>query len=175
MTSDCEDISHSFSMMVKGGGRFSIEMSIILTLKYFHHLDMFTINGRQPTKKLTKGLTLPGTSDYAAYVKLIEELPENSTSAIGLPENVDRALQQTSSAAVIEQLKILRQVDVQQLRFDKQKWIKELSPFLQVWKKLNTGVDILNKKVTQSADSDPLLSFLNLVYKRREKREKALI
>lgn len=55
-----------------------------------------------------------------------------------------------------------RQSDVKVLRFEKQKWIKELTPFLHIWKNVNTGNDILGKKIVSSPDEDPLNSFFTL-------------
>ncbi|KAJ3390612.1 Cytoplasmic dynein 2 heavy chain 1 [Lobulomyces angularis] len=129
--------------------------------QYFND-DVFIINGRQPNKKLSKGIVLPGTADYSAYVKLIQEIPEaNNAATFGLPSNIDQTLQQTVSQSVIDQLKYMRQVDVKTQRFEKQRWIKELTPFLQIWKKINTGNDILQKKVITSTEEDPILSFFS--------------
>eukprot|EP00842_Homolaphlyctis_polyrhiza_P006526 jgi/Hompol1/6875/HPOL_005105-RA len=106
---------------------------------------------------------LPRTSEHAAYRQIINELPENdNVSLFGLPANIDRTLQKLTSQVVIGQLKILRQEDVQQQRFDKEKWSQELLPFLQLWKKLNTGVDLLQKKVSVQADADPIIAFFDL-------------
>ena len=48
------------------------------------------------------------------------------------------------------------------LAFEKQKWIKELTPFLSMWKNINTGNDLINKKLSTSPDEDPLTSFFSL-------------
>lgn len=46
--------------------------------------------------------------------------------------------------------------------FEKQKWIKELTPLLQIWKNINSGADFINKKLVSDADEDPLTSFFSL-------------
>jgi dynein heavy chain 2 len=37
-----------------------------------------------------------------------------------------------------------------------------LTPFLQVWKNINTGADLINKKLITEPDEDPLTSFFSL-------------
>ncbi|KAJ3042257.1 Cytoplasmic dynein 2 heavy chain 1 [Rhizophlyctis rosea] len=125
--------------------------------------DVLTVGGRAPTRKLVKGITLPSLAEHSSFAKIINELPEiDNISMFGLPANIDRTLQTNGSQAVISQLRILRQVDAQGQRFDKEKWSKELMPFLQLWKKLNSGNDLLQRKVTQSTDKEPVTTFLTL-------------
>ncbi|KAI8925894.1 dynein heavy chain and region D6 of dynein motor-domain-containing protein [Entophlyctis helioformis] len=124
---------------------------------------VFTVDGKGPVRRICKSFALPRTHEHAAYRQIVAELPENDNVALfGLPANIDRTLQRLTSQAVIGQLKILRQSDVQSHRFDKEKWSQELLPFLQLWKKLNTGIDLLQKKVTVQADADPIPAFFDL-------------
>ncbi|KAJ3130163.1 Cytoplasmic dynein 2 heavy chain 1 [Nowakowskiella sp. JEL0407] len=131
-----------------------------VSLSQIFNDDIFSINGRQPTRKLGKGITLPNSVEHSAYLKLINELPENdNVTFFGLPENIDRAFQQSASSAVLAQFKVLKQMDSQDKKFEKEKWAKELMPFLQLWKKLNTGNDIIQKKIASKIDPDPLQHF----------------
>ncbi|KAI8621722.1 dynein heavy chain and region D6 of dynein motor-domain-containing protein [Chytriomyces sp. MP71] len=132
-------------------------------LNLFFNDDVFTIGGKAATKKLAKGIVLPTLSDHSEYVKLINELPEvDQMSIFGLPANIDRALQSLDSAAVISQIKVLRNFDIQSEKIDRERWSKELMPFLILWKKLNTGNDLIQKKVKSDSKVDPILSFLSL-------------
>ncbi|KAJ3022561.1 Cytoplasmic dynein 2 heavy chain 1 [Thoreauomyces humboldtii] len=132
-------------------------------LAQFFNDDVFLVNGRTPTRKLARGLNIPSTAEYAAYRNIIRELPEiDNVASFGLPANIDRTFQRNSSQLVIGQLKILRQVDVQSQRFDKERWTRELSPFLLLWRKLTTGTDLLQRKIVQDPEADPINSFLSL-------------
>ncbi|KAJ3215292.1 Cytoplasmic dynein 2 heavy chain 1 [Dinochytrium kinnereticum] len=137
-------------------------------LKLYFNDDVFTIGGKAPTRKLAKGITLPSISDHQAFATVINELPESDNVALfGLPLNIDRALQRTSSQMVLDQLKVLRLHDLQAQKFERDRWSRELMPFLQLWKKLNTGNDLLQKKIGAGTDTDPINSFLTLVTLQR--------
>ncbi|KAI8844037.1 dynein heavy chain and region D6 of dynein motor-domain-containing protein [Chytriomyces cf. hyalinus JEL632] len=132
-------------------------------LDLFFNDDVFTIGGKAPTKKLTKGVALPTLADHAEYVKLINDLPEvDPMSMFGLPSNIDRALQGLHSATVISQIKSLRNLDIQGEKIDRERWSKELMPFLLLWKKLNTGTDLIQRRVKSDSNADPVSSFLAL-------------
>ncbi|KAI8842138.1 dynein heavy chain and region D6 of dynein motor-domain-containing protein [Chytridium lagenaria] len=133
-------------------------------MKLYFNDDVFSIGGRAPVRKLAKGITLPSISDHSAFATVINELPESdNVSLFGLPLNIDRALQRTASQTVLDQLKVLRLHDLQTQKFERERWSRELMPFLQLWKKLNTGNDLLQKKIGGGAETDPINSFLTLV------------
>ncbi|KAI9209802.1 uncharacterized protein BJ171DRAFT_594818 [Polychytrium aggregatum] len=132
-------------------------------LQQYFNDDIFALNGRQPTKRLAKGIVLPNSSDHESYVKLINDLPEvENISLLGLPANIDMMIQISTSSQIVDQLKMMKQVDLRSQNVDKEKWSKLLLPFLQLWKKLNTGNDLLQKKMGQTSDTDPIHSFLTL-------------
>ncbi|KAJ3025524.1 UNVERIFIED_CONTAM: Cytoplasmic dynein 2 heavy chain 1 [Siphonaria sp. JEL0065] len=132
-------------------------------LNMFFNDDVFTLGGKAPTKKLAKGIVLPSLADHSEFMKVINELPEtDNMSMFGLPANIDRALQGLHSAAVLNQLKALRNSSIQGEKIDKERWSKELMPFLLLWKKLNTGNDLIQKRVKSDSKADPVLSFLTL-------------
>lgn len=69
----------------------------------------------------------------------ITELPEfDKPNYFGLPENIERSSQRIISNGVISQLKIIKRATTKASKFDKDVWAKELSPLLNLWKKLNT-------------------------------------
>ncbi|KAI9332693.1 dynein heavy chain and region D6 of dynein motor-domain-containing protein [Obelidium mucronatum] len=139
------------------------DMKLNAYLNMFFNDDVFNIGGKAPTKKLAKGIVLPSLADHAEFMKVINELPEiDNMSIFGLPSNIDRALQGIHSAAVLSQLKALRNSSIQGDKIDKERWSKELMPFLILWKKLNTGNDLIQKRIKSDSKSDPVLSFLTL-------------
>ncbi|XJO78526.1 hypothetical protein BDV3_002952 [Batrachochytrium dendrobatidis] len=148
------------------GGRIDDHHDALILHTYLHQLfynDVFTINGKGPTRKICKNFVLPRTNEYAAYHQLITELPEiDNVELFGLPANIDRTLQKLTSQAVIEQLKTLRHVDVKQHKFNKDKWSQELMPLLQLWKKLNGSTNLLQKKLAVQSDADPIPAFFNM-------------
>ncbi|KAI9102585.1 dynein heavy chain and region D6 of dynein motor-domain-containing protein [Phlyctochytrium arcticum] len=150
------------------GGRIDDNTDSCKLQTYLRQLfndDIFTIGGRAPNRKVAKGIALPTTSDYSSYQQLINNLPEvDQVSSLGLPANVDRALQRHGSHMVVSQLKSLRKVDSSARRFDRERWSKELTPFLQLWKKLLSGTDILQKRPERNWNAEPLLSFLQLEF-----------
>ncbi|KAI9364365.1 dynein heavy chain and region D6 of dynein motor-domain-containing protein [Zopfochytrium polystomum] len=138
-------------------------MKLETYLALFFSDEIFGVNGKSPSRKLAKGINLPTLADHGAYISLINELPESETVTLfGLPANIDRGLQRNTSRNVLNQLKLMRSLDLQSERFDRERWSRELMPFLQLWKKLNTGNDLLQKKFPASDDTDPILSFLSL-------------
>lgn len=62
---------------------------------------------------------------------------EDSPSYFGLPSNIDRSVQRTLGAMAISQLKLLMQPSESSVRLDLAKWSTELSPVLNLWKRLN--------------------------------------
>ncbi|KAJ3116477.1 Cytoplasmic dynein 2 heavy chain 1 [Phlyctochytrium bullatum] len=104
-------------------------------LKLYFNDDVFSVGGKAPTRKLAKGLNIPSVADHQAYIAIINELPESdNVTLFGLPQNIDRAQQRNLSQGVLDQLKQL----------------------------LNTGNDLLQKKIGSSLDVDPVNSFLTL-------------
>jgi hypothetical protein len=60
------------------------------------------------SKRLAPGIAMPSTTKHADYTALIVSLPEVDLPALfGVPDNIDRVLQQIGSAATLEQLKAM--------------------------------------------------------------------
>ena len=132
-------------------------------LEMFFNDDVFAIGGRNPVKKLSRSIILPNSVNHQDYVKIIQEIPDaDQPSLFGLPENIDRTLQKTTSQQLISQLKSFRQIHIVGKKVDRDILTRDLGPFLQLWKKLTTGNDILNRKLIPTTDTDPLASFLAL-------------
>lgn len=110
---------------------------------------------------------LPASTDERDYAKLVNKLPEDDKpSMFGLPANIERSYQRTSSLATINQLKLLMRSVIGAAKFEREKWQKELTPILNLWKKLNSGSSMLQMKLQapSSATGDPIQSFVELEY-----------
>ena len=72
------------------------------------------------------------------FVETINLLPEfDKPSYFNLPENIERSSQRVVSSQVIGSLKVLMRADAKASKFDKELWQTELSPILNLWKRLN--------------------------------------
>ncbi|XP_077984893.1 cytoplasmic dynein 2 heavy chain 1-like [Glandiceps talaboti] len=135
--------------------------------QYFNDDVLSGSGSRGRGKKLVSNITLPGSSHHRDFVDLIESLPEeDKPQYFGLPANIERSAQRTVSLQVISQLKVLMRSDAAEGKFDKEKWAAELSPILNLWKKLNQGSQIIQMKVEAPSDKSvsqgPITSFILL-------------
>jgi dynein heavy chain 2, cytosolic len=69
----------------------------------------------------------------------------------GLPDNIERSLQRTTSAAVIRQLRALSNLNTEASKFDREKWRLQLGPVLDLWQHLTSGSPGLLAKAKPSA------------------------
>ncbi|KAG2456324.1 DYHC2 protein, partial [Polypterus senegalus] len=102
---------------------------------------------------------------YEDYRNVIESLPEDDKPGfLGLPANIDRSSQRIISSQVISQLRILNRSVTAGSKFDREIWTNELSPVLNLWKKLNTGSALIHQKVLPPSErqGSPVLSFIIL-------------
>ncbi|XP_044749353.1 cytoplasmic dynein 2 heavy chain 1 [Coccinella septempunctata] len=108
--------------------------------------------------------SLPSSSDFDDYLKLIGEIPSKiSPSFYGLPNNIDRSWQIQKSSEIISDCKKLKISKSINSKFDLDLWCKGLGPFLSLWKKLNQGHDFVKTQVSDSGSSDgasPIAMFL---------------
>ena len=75
------------------------------------------------------------------------QLPDSDPPYIfGLPDNIERSLQRTTSAAVIKQLRALSALDVEASKFDREKWRIQLGPVLDLWQQLTSTNGVLQGK-----------------------------
>uniref|UniRef100_A0A803SUA0 Dynein cytoplasmic 2 heavy chain 1 n=1 Tax=Anolis carolinensis TaxID=28377 RepID=A0A803SUA0_ANOCA len=88
---------------------------------------------------------------YEDYRHVIESLPEDDKpDFFGLPANIARSSQRMISSLVISQLRILSRSVTAGCKFDREIWSNELSPVLNLWKKLNQEKAILYVPWTQT-------------------------
>ncbi|XP_069998938.1 cytoplasmic dynein 2 heavy chain 1 isoform X2 [Penaeus vannamei] len=135
-------------------------------LRIFFNNDV--VGGRKPSAdQLVKSLALPTTVNYQDYTSLIRNLSDDDDpSYFGLPANIERSWQRIVSSQVISQLKVLMRSPELAGRFDREKWHTQLSPVLNLWKKLNQGGNLIQAKVAtpSSTAESPVKSFIQLEY-----------
>ncbi|XP_029458286.1 cytoplasmic dynein 2 heavy chain 1 [Rhinatrema bivittatum] len=110
-------------------------------------------------------ISLPSTCSILDYRSVIESLPEDDAPAFfGLPANIARSSQRMISSQVISQLRILSRSVTAGCKFDREIWSNELSPVLNLWKKLNRNSNLIHQKVSppNERQGSPILSFIIL-------------
>lgn len=155
-----------FELAIYGGrvdNPFDVNVMISYLLQFF---DPGTLSPHSKNKRMGP-IRLPSSTNYRDYVDVITELPEfDKPSYFGLPENIERSAQRIISSQVISQLKILQRSDTKANKFDKEVWANELGPVLNLWKKLNQGVQLIQMKVAPPAEKagneSPIISFILL-------------
>ena len=97
---------------------------------------------------------MPTSGDARDFAAVVNNLPEeDKPSMFGLPANIERSHQRLSSAATIGQLKVLMRSVAGAAKFEREKWQKELTPTLNLWKKLNQGSALLQMKLSREDES----------------------
>ncbi|XP_065833043.1 cytoplasmic dynein 2 heavy chain 1-like isoform X2 [Oscarella lobularis] len=149
------------------GGRvdntFDLRVLASYLRQYFNNETLGSEKSRR--KRLGGAVAFPTSYQYKDFVALIQSLPDSDKpSFFGLPANIERSAQRSISSQVISQLKILMRADLAADKFDKEKWALQLQPILSLWKKLNQGTDLVNKKLPPLAEKSnatpPVLLFV---------------
>ncbi|XP_069942834.1 cytoplasmic dynein 2 heavy chain 1 isoform X1 [Cherax quadricarinatus] len=151
------------------GGRIDNVWDLrILTAYLYTFFTSDVIGGRKLShNQLAQNMVLPTTVNYQDFTALIRSLPEEDDPAyFGLPANIERSWQRIVSSQVIAQLKVLMRSPELASRFDREKWHSQLSPVLNLWKKLNQGANLIQAKVSIPASSSesPVKAFIQLEY-----------
>ena len=148
-----EDI-HGLMASALYGGRVDNRFDVRVLRTYVERIfsqAMLPTSGRAQDR-LVGGLTLPTSTHHADYVAAIKGLPEvDAPEMFGLPDNVDRSAQRHISRRVIDQLKVLARPDALMSAFNREAWFRELSPLLQLWRRLTEGGDLLREAADASA------------------------
>uniref|UniRef100_A0A8D0H431 Cytoplasmic dynein 2 heavy chain 1 n=1 Tax=Sphenodon punctatus TaxID=8508 RepID=A0A8D0H431_SPHPU len=120
------------------------------------------------SKKMNKfpySISLPNSCNIMDYRNVIESLPEDDKpDFFGLPANIARSSQRMISSQVISQLRILSRSVTAGCKFDREIWSNELSPVLNLWKKLNQNSNLIHQKMSSPIERQgtPILSFIIL-------------
>ncbi|KAJ3309792.1 Cytoplasmic dynein 2 heavy chain 1 [Boothiomyces sp. JEL0838] len=160
------EIVHGLVKSAIYGGRIDDEQDALKLETYLAQIfnnELFPPDGKSGAQKFCKLFVLPKSTDHTSYKQIINELPElDNVLTLGLPANIDRTLQNNTSQEIISKLQLLKRHAVHAQRFNKEKWTLQILPLLQLWKKLNTGTDLLQKKVTPQSNVDPIIAFFDL-------------
>ena len=150
------------------GGRIDDHQDILKIKTYlrsFFNDEVLSGHGKPALRKLCRLFDLPRTNEYSAFTDIISKLPETDIiGLLSLPANIDRTQQRTLSHGIISQLNRLRQSLSSHQRQDK--WVQELVglPYIPLWKKLTSGIDLLEKQPTLNDTTDPIISFFDMEY-----------
>ncbi|XP_044933442.1 cytoplasmic dynein 2 heavy chain 1 isoform X4 [Mustela putorius furo] len=133
--------------------------------QFFNSSITDVLNQRNKKSVFPYCLSLPKSCSILDYRAVIEKLPEDDKpSFFGLPANIARSSQRMISSQVISQLRILGRSATAGCKFDREVWSNELSPVLNLWKKLNQNSNLIHQKVSPPNDrqGSPILSFIIL-------------
>ncbi|XP_055895255.1 cytoplasmic dynein 2 heavy chain 1-like isoform X1 [Biomphalaria glabrata] len=149
------------------GGRVDNPLDMGVMVSYLQQFFNNSVIAQQNKGKRLGPLKVPTSTNIRDFVDVIESLPEfDKPSYFGLPENIERSAQRSSSAAVISQLRILQRSDAKASKFDKDVWATELGPILNLWKKVNQGQTLIQMKVNAPSEKvsneSPVLTFIKL-------------
>ena len=96
----------------------------------------------RPSERLGGLVTLISDSQdsHRGYLDIVNNMgDEDIPSLFGLPANIRRTHEKSTSSATIGQLRKLMRSAEGTTKFERDKWNAQLSPVLNLWKKLNTG------------------------------------
>ncbi|XP_052794024.1 cytoplasmic dynein 2 heavy chain 1-like isoform X3 [Mya arenaria] len=149
------------------GGRVDNPFDTSVMVAYLEQFFDQSVLAQGAKNKRLGPLRLPSSTNFRDYCDVIQDLPEfDKPSYFGLPENIERSAQRIVSSQVILQLKVLQRADVKASKFDKEVWANELGPVLNMWKKLNSGANLIQLKVStpveKSGSESPIMSFIQL-------------
>ncbi|XP_048651719.1 cytoplasmic dynein 2 heavy chain 1-like isoform X1 [Marmota marmota marmota] len=133
--------------------------------QFFNSSVIDVLNQRNKKNFFPYSISLPKSCSILDYRAVIEKLPEDDKpSFFGLPANISRSSQRMISSQVISQLRILGRSVTAGCKFDREIWSNELSPVLNLWKKLNQNSNLIHQKVSPPNDrqGSPILSFILL-------------
>ncbi|XP_043928516.1 cytoplasmic dynein 2 heavy chain 1 isoform X1 [Protopterus annectens] len=152
------------------GGRIDNVFDLRVLKSYLEQFFNSKVIGRSPSESrktiaFPSCISMPNSCNILDYRSIIENLPEDDKpSFFGLPSNIERSSQRIISSQVISQLRILNRSVTAGSKFDREVWSNELSPVLNLWKKLNQGSNLIHQKVSSPSErqGSPSLSFILL-------------
>lgn len=163
------------------GGRVDNDFDFRVLWTYLREVfsDSVTPGKSSGRQQIAPGLTLPASRDLRDYLKLINKLEDSDRpDYFGFPANIDSNSQRAADLIVTNKLGILSRSFSMSDKFELEKWHKELSPVLNLWKKLNSSVNLTRQHVPDrrlsavtedrtklAHNEDPVTSFLELEYK----------
>jgi dynein heavy chain 2 len=108
------------------GGRIDNDHDIRVVTTYLHkyfQIAALPSPAAPASVKLTVGVELPISNKYEEFVRIIQALPNTDAPGVfALAPNVDGAVQQTQSSAVVSQLRKLAVSSQLSSKFDREAW-----------------------------------------------------
>ncbi|KRY49657.1 Cytoplasmic dynein 2 heavy chain 1 [Trichinella britovi] len=94
---------------------------------------------------------LPTSTSYEEYASVISHLPDyDSPDVFGLPSNINRSWEQTESRRNLLKLQKLAHFDTDKTKLQTLSLVAILKPILNLWKRLNQGVNLINARLLLS-------------------------
>ena len=161
------DYVHGLFQNAIYGGRVdnSFDLRVLESyLKDFFNSDVISGSG-SAVKSFGPGIELPKSDSYQELLDIVYRLPEeDKPSFFGLPPNIERTYQRNASTEIIRQIRLLSVSSEIGMKFDREKWQAELTPLLNLWKKLNQGSAIIHQSLhpPQESKNSPLNDFVDL-------------
>ncbi|KRX75214.1 Cytoplasmic dynein 2 heavy chain 1 [Trichinella sp. T6] len=94
---------------------------------------------------------LPTSTSYEEYASVISHLPDyDSPDVFGLPSNINRSWEQTESRRNLLKLQKLAHFDTDKTKLHTLSLVAILKPILNLWKRLNQGVNLINARLLLS-------------------------
>ncbi|KAF4526157.1 hypothetical protein B566_EDAN008193 [Ephemera danica] len=142
------------------GGRVDNEFDLrVLSIYVRNYFNSDILSG----SKFGPGIVLPSSAKFTDSLNVINQLPDqDKPEYFGLPANIDRSWQRLTSASVIRQLLLLSSPLDRSTKHDYTKWESQLSPILNLWKKLNQSGGLVQSKLppeTSKPEDTPLQQF----------------
>eukprot|EP00056_Hartaetosiga_gracilis_P017754 m.8317 g.8317 ORF g.8317 m.8317 type:complete len:4146 (-) comp6080_c0_seq1:66-12503(-) len=105
--------------------------------------------------RLAPGVSIPTSTHLSDHVEMIQHLPDTDDPEVfGLPANVNKAVQQGVGEHILQSLMTVQREGVLDDGFDRDRWRKELEPFIRTWFKRVDGTSL----VSDNGGRDNLLS-----------------
>jgi len=161
------DYIHGLLELAVYGGKIDdvYDINVLRTyIENFFNIEVLSAHGASG-KRLTRSVTVPNTARYTDYTELIAGLGHSDTPLLfGLPDNIDRAVQQVNANRVFSNLKHMLLSAVSLSGFDREQWRSELGPLLKLWSQLlNANKDVLSSPPAAGAGhATPIESFVLL-------------
>lgn len=161
------DYIHGLLELAVYGGKIDdvYDINVLRTyIENFFNLEVLSANGASG-KRLTRSVAVPKSARFTDYTELIAGLGHSDTPLLfGLPDNIDRAVQQVNANHVFSNLKHMLLSAVSLTGFDREQWRSELGPILKLWSQLlNSNPDVLAAPPAGAAgNATPIESFVLL-------------
>jgi dynein heavy chain 2 len=131
-------------------------------LRHFFNEGVLGSSSHAPSKRLAQGVQCPVSSSHSDYLQTIMMLPDHDApTTFGLPDNIDRVVQQIGSSTALSQLKDMTVQSLGLTGFDRDVWSAALQPLFTLWSTLTSSTGALQdlKAPRGSLEMPPMSAF----------------